>query len=130
WSYPHTNRYQVHANTPVYSDREIFCFSGYGQGGVKLRLNEDGSQVEKVWFNKNLDSRIGGIVLMDGYLYGSGDVARQWRCVDWQTGEEKYASTEIGKGVVIAADGKLYCYSERGELALVEASPAGFKVNG
>ncbi len=130
WSYPQTNRYNVHANTPVYHEGGLFCFSGYGQGGVKLTLSEDGSKVEKAWFNKDLDSRIGGIVLIDGYLYGSGDVARQWRCVDWQTGEEKYASTEIGKGVVIAADGMLYCYSERGELALVKATPAGFNITG
>ena len=55
---------------------------------------------------------------------------RQWRCVNWNTGEETYASTEIAKGVVISADGMLYCYSERGELALVEATPKGFNIKG
>lgn len=130
WSYPHTNRHQVHANTPVYSNGELFCFSGYGQGGVKLTLNEDGSSVKKAWFNSNLDNRMGGMVLVDGFIYGSGDSNRQWRCVDWKTGEEKYASTDIGKGVVVSADGMLYCYSERGELALVKAAPAGFNVSG
>lgn len=39
-----------------------------------------------------------------------------------------YTSKEIGNGVVIYADGMLYCYSMQGELALVEADPAGFKV--
>ncbi len=130
WSHPHTNRHNVHANTPVYADGGLFCFSGYGQGGVKLALSEDGSSVKKEWFNANLDSRMGGMVLIDGYLYGSGDNNRQWRSVDWKTGEEKYAATDVGKGVVIAADGMLYCYSERGELALVTATPAGFDVKG
>ncbi len=128
WSHPHTNRYQVHANTPVFYDGAVFCFSGYGQGGVKLNLSADGSKIEKAWFNEKLDSRIGGIVVLDGYLYGSGDNAREWRCVDWKTGQEKYASKELAKGVVIAADGMLYCYSERGELALVQASPSAFEL--
>ncbi len=130
WSYPHTNRHQVHANTPVYHNGELFCFSGYGQGGVKLTLSNDGSTVKKAWFNSNLDSRMGGMVLVNGYLYGSGDNNRQWRSVDWKTGEETYASTELGKGVVIAADGMLYCYSERGELGLVKATPESFTLAG
>jgi outer membrane protein assembly factor BamB len=130
WSHPHSNRHEVHANTPIFHNGELFCFSGYGQGGVKLTLSDDGSTVKKAWFNSQLDGRMGGIVLLDGYLYGSGDNNRQWRCVDWKTGEEKYASTEMGKGVVIAADGMLYCYSERGELGLVKATPDGFNLTG
>lgn len=128
WSYPQTNRWQVHANTPIFYKGDLFCFSGYGQGGVKLDLSEDGSSVKKDWFKTELDSRIGGMVVVDGYLYGSGDKARQWRCVDWNTGEEKYVSSQIGKGVVIYADGMLYCYSDRGELALVKATPSEFQL--
>ncbi len=128
WDYPQTNRWQVHANTPIFHNGGLFCFSGYGQGGVRLDLSADGSSVSKAWFKKELDSRMGGMVAVDGYLYGSGDNAREWRCVDWKTGDEKYASKEIGKGVTIYADGMLYCYSDRGELALVKATPEGFNV--
>ncbi len=128
WDYPHTNRYSVHANTPIFYNGDLFCFSGYGQGGVKLDLSEDGSSVSKAWFKTELDSRMGGMVAIDGYLYGSGDKAREWRCVNWETGEETYASKDLAKGVVIAADGMLYCYSERGELALVEVKPEAFNI--
>ena len=128
WDYPHTNRYSVHANTPIFYNGDLFCFSGYGQGGVKLDLSEDGSTISKAWFKTELDSRMGGMVAIDGYLYGSGDKAREWRCVNWETGEETYASKDLAKGVVIAADGMLYCYSERGELALVEVKPEAFNI--
>ncbi|MEN8118420.1 MAG: PQQ-binding-like beta-propeller repeat protein [Bacteroidota bacterium] len=128
WSYPQTNRWQIHANTPIFYKGDLFCFSGYGQGGVKLDLSDDGSSVKKDWFKTELDSRMGGMVAVDGYLYGSGDTYREWRCVEWNTGVEKYASKEIGKGVTIYADGMLYCYSDRGELALVEATPEEFKL--
>ena len=130
WSYEQTNQWAVHANTPLFYKNGLFCFSGYGQGGVKLDLNADGSQVTKGWFSKKLDSRIGGAVVVDGYIYGSGDNTRDWQCTDWNTGEQKYASQAIAKGNVIYADGMLYCYSEKGELALVPATPQGFTIAG
>ncbi len=130
WSYEQTNRWSVHANTPVYHDGGLFCFSGYGQGGVKLKLSADGNSVSKEWFLQDLDSRMGGIVLIDGVLYGSGDKYRSWKAVDWKTGEIKYESEEISKGVVIAADGMLFCYGDRGEIALVKVDPTKFVVSG
>jgi outer membrane protein assembly factor BamB len=130
WSHEQTNQWSVHANTPLFYNNSVFCFSGYGQGGVMLNLNADGSQVTKAWFSKKLDSRIGGAVVVNGYIYGSGDNTRDWQCTDWKTGEQKYASQDIAKGNVIYADGMLYCYSEKGELALVPATPAGFNIAG
>jgi outer membrane protein assembly factor BamB len=128
WSHEQTNEYAIHANTPLFYNNGLFCFSGYGQGGVKLVLNNDGSQITKAWFSKKFDSKMGGAVVVDGYIYGSGDKTRDWQCVDWKTGEQKYASQAIGKGNVIFDDGMLYCYSEKGELALVSATPQGFNV--
>jgi len=128
WSQKQPNQYSVHANTPIYHNGGLFYFSGYGQGGGILKLSEDGASISKAWFSKTLDSRMGGAVMVDGYIYTSGDVNREWRCVDWESGKEMYASAAIGKGVVIYADGMLYCYSERGELALVKADPSGFNV--
>ena len=128
WYYPQTNRWQVHANTPLFYKGDLFCFSGYGKGGVKLDLSDDGTSVKKDWFNNKLDNRIGGMVVVNGYLYGSGDQNREWRCVNWDTGEETYSSTDLGKGVTIYADGMLYCYSDRGELGLVKATPEKFDV--
>ena len=130
WDYPQTNEYMVHANTPLYHDGSVFCFSGYGQGGVMLQLNEDGSKVNKKWFESKMDSRMGGAVYQDGYLYSSGDKNRNWFCAEWETGKITYLSSDIAKGVVILADGKLFCYSQRGELAMVEADPKEFKILG
>jgi outer membrane protein assembly factor BamB len=131
WSFEQTNQYSVHANTPVYSNGALFCTSGYGRGTVRLDLNADGSAVTKAWFNEKMNSRQGGAVVIDGYLYSSGDKNREWRCVDVKTGEEKWASSEIGNGVVIAADGLLFLYAEKsGDLAIAQASSSGFKLLG
>ncbi len=128
WNQEQTNQWSVHANTPLYADGGVFCFSGYGKGGVKLKLNDDGSAITKEWVSATLDSRIGGAVVVNGYIYGSGDNNRAWQCIDWKTGVQKYASTELAKGNVIYADGMLYCYSEKGDLALVAADPTAFKI--
>jgi len=130
WSQPQTNEYAVHANTPVYADGGLFCFSGYGQGGPKLKLSPDGSSVTQEWFSKTFDSRMGGAVYLDGFVYGSGDNGKEWQCLDWKTGERKYASADVAKGAVIYADGMLYGYSQKGELFMAKATPAEFKVAG
>ena len=130
WSHPQTNQYSVHANTPIYQNGAVFCFSGYGKGGVMLELSEDGSSATKKWFCNTMNSRIGGAVAVGGYIYGSGDSDREWQCIDWETGEQKYTTTEVGNGVVIYADGMLYWYSQRGELALVKPTPDGFQIAG
>jgi outer membrane protein assembly factor BamB len=128
WSYEWPNQWAVHANTPIYSDGALFCFSGYGQGGVKFDLSQDGGKITKAWYNKKADSRIGGAVLVNGYIYLSGDNTRDWQCIDWKTGEQKYSSKAVSPGNIICADGMLYCYGYNGDLALVEAKPEAFNV--
>lgn len=128
WSFEHPNQWSVHPNTPIYADGGLFVFSGYGQGGEKLKLSPDGSSVTKEWEIKSFDSRIGGAVLVNGYLFGSGDSGRSWQCIDWKKGEKYYSSTDIAKGAVIAVNDKLIGYSEKGELFLADAVPFSFKV--
>jgi len=128
WTYPHPNQWSVQANTPIYHDGALFCFSGYGQGGVKLKLSPDGSSVSKEWSTKDMDNRIGGAVLVNGHIYGSGDKNRFWMCLDWKSGETKYKATGLANGAVIAADGMLFGYTERGELFLAKADPSSWNL--
>lgn len=130
WSFEQTNQYGVHANTPFYYDGYLACTSGYGKGTLGLKLSADGGSVEKVWFNEKMDNRMGGTVCLNGYLYGSGDKNRGWRCIDIKTGAEKWANSELANGVIISADGLLFIYSDKGELGLVEANPDVFKLLG
>ncbi|WP_291530311.1 PQQ-binding-like beta-propeller repeat protein [Bacteroides sp. UBA939] len=128
WSYPNKNRHDVHANTPVYSDGMILCTSGYGKGSTMLRLINDGRGVEQVWFNGELDNRIGAMVKVGDYAYGSGDANRFWFCVDWKTGEIKWKQRGLAMGNTIANEGMLYCYTDRGEMVLAKATPEKFDI--
>lgn len=127
WTFEHPNQWAAHANTPVFCEGGILLFSGWGQGAEKLKISEDGSSVSKEWVLKSFDSRMGGAVVIDGYLYGSGDVDRSWQCINWNDGAKKYSSQQFFKGVVIAANKYLIGYSEKGELFLAKADPAEFK---
>lgn len=120
WSHSQPNQYYVHANTPLYHDGMLLIVSGYGKGSVMLKLSEDGKSVSEVWRNETQDNRMGGVILLDGKIYGSGDKNRYWHCVDWNTGKDLGTSRIFTKGNIIYANGMLYCYSESGEVALVK----------
>lgn len=120
WSVDQPNRYSVHANTPLYHDGFIYCVSGYGKGGVMLKLSPDGNAVQEVWRNNSLDNRMGGFVLVNGKIYGSDDSNKAWYCVDWKTGIDMYSDKITGRGNIIYADRMLYLYGENGEVVLAK----------
>jgi len=127
WSHWHTNRFREHPNTPVYSNNMLFCTSDYGKGSEMLRLTNGGRSVSKVWELTELSHKTGHVVKFGDYIYGSGEKTN-WYCVEWQTGKIMYADNSIGVGAIVAADGMLYCYSERGEMALVKPNPHQFEI--
>jgi len=128
WSEELVNRHGVHPNVPIYSDNQLLCTSGYGRGSIMLRYKDGGRSVEKIWDEPQLDSRTGAMVKVGDYAYGSGDANKYWFCVNWNTGEIKYKDNTLGVGNIIADDGMLYCYTERGDLALVRANPEKFDI--
>ncbi len=128
WNHAHSNRYEIHPNTPIFQDNALFCFSGYGTGCVRLDLNEDGSAITKAWSSESLDNQMGGAIIHEGYIYGSGHSNRGWFCLDWETGEEKYKSMEVANGVIIMAADKFIIYSDRGDLVLANPNPEKFDI--
>lgn len=128
WSHPYQNSRSIHPNAPLYLNGDLYVFSGYGLGGQKLTLNKEGTAVSVAWSNKLMDNQMGGVILKNGYLYGSGDTNRKWFCIDWAKGDTTYSSKELDKGTVIEADDLLYAFTEKGELALIKPEPRKFQV--
>ncbi len=128
WSHDQTNRWLVHANTPLFFDGQIYCSSGYGKGGVMLKLSEDGSSITELWRDESLDDKMGGMILLDGRIYGSGDANKKWFCIDWETGKELYSSKMLKPGNIIYSDGMLYCYGTGGNVGLVDPKTNNFNL--
>ena len=122
----------IHANTPLYHNGQIMCSSSSdnsGLGGtVLLTLSDDGKEVEIAWRNTDITNLMGGFVLQDGFIYGSKYRSSIWYCLDWNTGEVQYTARPFRNGVIIYADDLFYCYSEGGEVALVDGNAEEFKV--
>ncbi len=128
WKHPQPNQYSVHPNVPVFINGNLYCTSGYGQGGVMLKLSEDGSSVTELWRNKSLDPRMGGVVAFDSKIFGAGDNTRKLLCIDWNSGKELYSINQLAPSNIIANDGLLYVYSERGTVNLVEPKADSFNI--
>ncbi|HLQ44515.1 MAG TPA: PQQ-binding-like beta-propeller repeat protein [Planctomycetaceae bacterium] len=116
--------------TPIYHEGHVFITSGYGVGCKLVKLG-DANKVEDIYFNKNMKNHHGGVVLVGDHLYGHWD-GGGWMCLDFKTGEVVWnEKSALGKGCLTCVDGLLYCVDERdGTVALVEASPAGWKEHG
>jgi outer membrane protein assembly factor BamB len=120
--------------TPIVHDNFVYVSSGYGTGCALLKISPGGSgslHCEEVYSNKNMVNHHGGVVLVDGYLYGYSD-GKGWVCQNFQTGGLVWQERrKLGKGSLTYADGRLYCYSEdNGTAVLIEATPDGWKENG
>ncbi len=116
--------------TPVYQEGRVFITSGYGVGSKLVRLDAS-NNVSDVYFNKVMKNHHGGVVLLDGHLYGYSD-GRGWMCMDFAGGEEVWSEKEaLGKGAIAYADGRFYLLGEQdGTVVLIDASPEGWKERG
>ena len=121
---------KINTITPLFNDGFIYITGGYNHGGAMFRLNEDASAISLIWTDSTLDCHHGGVVLVDGYIYGSNWINNRngdWCCLDWETGKLMYGQTWIAKGSIISADGMLYCYEEKtGNVGLVRPDPEKF----
>jgi len=129
-------RYPTAANrvaniaTPIYSNNKVFFTSAYGTGAGLLDLSaQNGDVVSKeVYFTKDMKNHHGGVVLVDGHLYGFSDAILT--CLDFATGNVVWRDRSVGKGTVTYADGHLYLQSENNVVGLAEATPSGYKETG
>ncbi len=130
WKSPFPGRVAV-IPTPIDGgEGRIYVTAAYGVGCQMIQLGANNS-VEVVYENnKVMKNHHGGVVLVDGYLYGHSD-GYGWVCQDLKTGKEVWVHKGFGKGAIHFADGMLYCLNEKsGEVALVEASTKGWSQKG
>jgi outer membrane protein assembly factor BamB len=116
--------------TPIVAGDLVYVSAGYGAGCKLVKLTGQ-SEPEEVYANKNMTNHHGGVVLVGEHLYGYSD-GKGWVCQDFKTGEMVWNErSELGKGCLTYADGKLYLLDEKtGDVALIDASPEGWIEHG
>ncbi|MBI2684795.1 MAG: PQQ-like beta-propeller repeat protein [Acidobacteria bacterium] len=130
WRYGRTSGPQgMSILTPVVNDSLVYS-ANEPLGGAAVRIVVDGTaaKVDEVYRGMKLPRMIGGAVLIGGRLYGASGMALV--CADFKTGEVKWSERSVAPGAVAYADGRLYLHGESGEVALVEATPDGYREHG
>jgi outer membrane protein assembly factor BamB len=130
WRYRPVANGTANVTTPVFADNKVFYTSAYGTGGALLSLRAEGGEVraQEVYFTREMQNHHGGVVLVNGYLYGFNNSILT--CLDFATGKMAWRDRSVGKGAVSYADGHLYVVSEDNVVGLVEATPAGYREKG
>jgi outer membrane protein assembly factor BamB len=141
WRYDRAaNGHGINCSTPIYHDGRVFAASAYGAGGGLVKLSKDangGVKAEEVYFCKKMQNHHGGMILLDGCLYGAngGNEGGALVCLDFQTGNVRWderdsAERRAPKGSVALTDGQLYYRTEKGTMLLIEPNPKQYVERG
>ena len=124
--------------TPLVKDDMVFVGSSYTTGRFTA-FKIAGGKAEKA-YDVDVANHHGGLVIVGDHVYGTGDRKKgtdrknaDLKCMELKTGKIVWENPSIGKGSITYADGHLILRSEDakgGLVALVEASPAGYKEKG
>ena len=120
---------ETSAVTPIIHQDTIFISGGYGDGCVLLQLDDD--ELYRAYAKREMSNHMNTCVLWAGHLYGfhGNGTARppartvQLVCMEYETGNVKWAERGLGCGSLMIADGKLIVLSDTGELVIIEATP-------
>ena len=117
--------------TPVFFDDMVYVTNGYEVGCIGIKLTTDGDNVkaETIYKNRDISSQHGGVVLINGYIYGYTE-SRTWACQNLKTGEMAWSerNTVTGKGAILGVNDRLLLLDmQNGRSAVIAASPEGWK---
>lgn len=119
------------AASPVISGNYIYCSAGYGVGAGLFEITASGKPKE-IWFEPNqLMNHWSTPIIKDGRLYGIFGFKKYGRaplqCIDLLTGKEIWSKDGFGPGNCILVGDDLVVLSDAGEVAIVPASPDGYR---
>jgi outer membrane protein assembly factor BamB/SAM-dependent methyltransferase len=135
WRYDRMGVRTGNSYTPLVHGDHVFLAGGYGAGIALVKLVADKDkgevQVEEVYARKpTLPPWHDGAVRVGDHVYvGTG---QKLTCLEFQTGKELWSDSGAVGGTVSPtyADGHLYLRSQKGGVALVEATPKGYVLKG
>lgn len=122
WQHPWRTQYDVNAADPVFTGNYVFITSDYNKGCALLNLSS--GRPKAVWQNRDMRSKFHSSVIVGGAIYGND--MNTLKCLDLRTGALRWQQRGLGRGGLMAADGKLIVLTERGELQIIQATPTGY----
>ncbi|MCP4614739.1 MAG: PQQ-like beta-propeller repeat protein [Planctomycetes bacterium] len=131
WRIKHESPYDENIMVPIFHEGYVFISTPL-TGSVKWKLNvKDGKvSLRRRWRTQQLDNHHGGVILLNGNLYGTSSVRNKHLlvCLDWKTGRIKYMDMCVGKVSLTYADGMLYALSIDGIMGFVQPTSIGHRL--
>ncbi len=129
WHYDEVGGSGQSTLTPIVKDESVFVSATKtGSGRAKVTGAGEKFTAEQAYFITELQNHHGGLVLVDGYVYGTNNTGLV--CLDFNTGKILWQNRSVGKGSITYADGHLIVRGENGTVALVEATPEEYREKG
>jgi|CXWL01.1.fsa_nt_gi outer membrane protein assembly factor BamB len=122
WRYPWRTDWDVNAAAPLFvPPNRLFVSSGYSTGAALLQIRVDDGRpsASEVWSSKAMKNQFSSSIARGGHVYGFDN--RVFKCLDLNTGAEKWKQSGLGQGSLVYADGKLYVLAEDGRLVMAAA---------
>lgn len=139
WSYTRVANGVANIPTPIIDGNLVFASTSYKTGACLLELKKKGDTVEveeKYFLEGNVfNNHHGGMILLDGHIYAGHQQNEGFpTCINMQTGEIVWGGQLRGPGsgsaAVLYIDGHLIFRYQNGVVALIEATPSGYKLKG
>lgn len=133
WRHEFLTTSDMNIATPIYdpATRLLFVSASRDTGrceAYRLTAKDGGVESELVYRNKEMRNHYNSCVLVDDYLYGFDNSIL--KCLALETGDLKWEDRSVGKGSLIAVGNHLLVLGEKGDLALVEATPEAYREKG
>ncbi len=130
WSYRRVSNRTANVATPIVRGSFVFVSSDYGTGCALLEIQGDasGMSAREVYFHQDMKNHHASSVLVDDTLFGFSSSILT--ALDFATGKVLWRDRSVGKGSLVAADGRLYLFGENGVAGLAEATRAGYRETG
>ncbi|QDU40557.1 outer membrane biogenesis protein BamB [Maioricimonas rarisocia] len=139
WGYNRVANGTANIPTPIIEGDYVFASTGYGTGSCLLKLSRDGNGVkaEEQYFlgSKTFQNHHGGMILVGDHVYAGHQHNKGFPiCVEMKSGDvtwfEQSREFNHGSAAITYVDGHIIFRYQDGFIALIEATPEGFKLDG
>jgi outer membrane protein assembly factor BamB len=121
-------RNHKNSSAGVLDGGRVFVTTSYGVGSKLFRVFGNGAgqfATEVIWESNRMKSKFNNVAHKDGFIYGLDDGILA--CLDVATGERRWKGGRYGHGQLLLVDNLLLITTEKGGVALVEATPDAYK---
>jgi outer membrane protein assembly factor BamB len=116
----------------VVGEDDVLLGAGFGFGTRRVHVRREGSDwtAQEVWTTRAIKPYFNDLVVYQGHAYGFDN--NFFTCVSLEDGTAKWRARGYANGQVLllADQGLLLVLSEKGEAALLEATPEGHRERG